>query len=76
MGAYRTMKFDINRVSIGFFVVIALISLFIYGHKENSCDENDVNCVCEEKVKLDTTVVEGRLSITPYTQKFCKKVTK
>jgi len=70
------MKFDINRVSIGFFVVIALITLFVYGHSEITCDENDENCVCEEKVRLSTIVVEGQLSITPYTQKFCKKVSK
>jgi len=70
------MKFDINKVSIGFVVIIALITLFVYNHKENSCNEADENCVCEEKVRLETSMSEGRLSITPYTQKYCKKVIK
>jgi hypothetical protein len=71
------MKFDINKVSIGFIVIIALITLFVYGHENiNSCSQDEENCVCEEKVVLDTSMTEGRLSITPYTRKYCKRISK
>jgi hypothetical protein len=71
------MKFDINKVSIGFIVIIALITLFVYGHENiASCSQGEENCVCQEKVILDTSMIEGRLSITPYTRKYCKKVIK
>jgi hypothetical protein len=70
------MKFDVNKITIGFIVVIALITLIFYSHKVSKCSEEQSDCVCSMKTKLETSFIDGKLDITPYTYKYCEKVTK